>query len=120
MARVVGGTIHLKADGIAFDAKGNFTYNLGVPKREAVMGADSFHGVKETPQECYLEGEITDRLDLDVKALASILSATVTLEVANGKVIVFKNAAFTGDANVQTDEGNIAVRFTGESAKEIT
>lgn len=120
MARRVGGIIYIKADGEQYDAKGSFTYNLGVPKRDAVMGADKHHGYKELPQEAYLEGEITDRADLDVKTLLSINNATVTLELANGKVVVFRGAYFSGEGNVQTEEGNIAVRFTGESAQEIT
>lgn len=118
--RRVGGIIFIKVDGNQYDAKGQFTYNLGVPKREAVMGQDSHHGYKELPQEAYCEGEITDSGTLDVKALMSITGATVTIELANGKVAMFRNAYFSGDGNVQTEEGNISVRFTGESAMEIT
>lgn len=120
MARRVGGTIFIKVDGQQYDAKGSFTYNLGAPKRDAVIGHDALHGFKEIPQEAYCEGEITDRIELDVKALCNITDATVTLELANGKTVVFKNAFFSGEGNVQTEEGNIAVRFTGESGREIT
>lgn len=120
MARRVGGIIFVKVDGNQYDAKGQFTYNLGIPKREAVIGHDRHHGYKELPQEAYIEGEITDSGTLDVKALMTISDATVTLELANGKVVMLRNAYFSGDGNIQTEEGNIAVRFTGESAKEIT
>lgn len=120
MARRVGGIIFIKADGVQYDAKGQFTYNLGVPKRDPVLGHDKHHGYKELPQEAYCEGEITDSATLNVKQLMNINNATVTLELANGKVIVLKGAYFSGEGNVQTEEGNIAVRFTGETASEIT
>ena len=41
--RRVGGILEVKIDGTLFSAKGEFTYNLGTPKREAVVGADSVH-----------------------------------------------------------------------------
>jgi len=52
--RRVGGIIFLKVDGEGFQSKGNFTYNIGVPKKEAVVGADGVHGFKETPQSLFL------------------------------------------------------------------
>ena len=119
MSRRVGGIIFIKADGVQYDAKGAFEYNLGVAKRDPVIGHDRHHGYKELPQEAYCEGEITDSATLDVKNLLNISDATVTLELANGKTVVFKKAYFSGDGNIQTEEGNIAVRFTGESAQEI-
>ncbi len=115
----VGGIISVKVDGAQHRAKGSWTYNLGRPKREAVVGADVVHGYKETPQPAFIEGEITDRRGLDLAALLDTKNATVTLEAANGKVIVLRNAWFAGDGNVQTEEGNIQVRFEGLSADEV-
>lgn len=121
MARRVGGQIFIKADGVQFDAKGQFEYNLGALKREAVIGHDGLHGFKALPQEPYISGEITDNADLDLKNdLLNIEDATITLELYNGKVIVLRNAFFAGDGTVQTEEGNIAVRFVGDSAAEVT
>lgn len=56
----VGGIIELRIDGATLSAKGNFTYNLGRTKREAAVGSDTAHGFKETPQACFIEGEVTD------------------------------------------------------------
>jgi hypothetical protein len=114
-----GGVIFLKVSGTLQDAKGNFTYNLGVPKREAIVGAATTHGYKELAQVAFIEGEITDRSNLDVKALMEFNDETVTLELANGKVIALRNAWYAGDGNIGTDEGNIAVRFEGLSAEEV-
>jgi hypothetical protein len=114
------GTIFFKVDGQQYDAKGNFSYNLGSEKREAIVGSDAVHGYKATPQAPYIEGEITDRAGLDLKALQALDDVTVTLDLANGKTIVLRNAWFAAEGKVQTEEGNAEVRFEGRSAEEIS
>lgn len=115
----VGGIITIKVNGSQLAAKGNFSYNLGKPKREAVMGTDGFHGFKEAPQVAFIEGEVTDKYELDLSRLVAIENATVLLDLANGKSVVLNDAYFAGDGNGETEEGKIAVRFEGPSAKEI-
>ena len=114
------GTIYFKIDGTQHDAKGSFTYNLGAPKREAIVGSDKVHGYKETIQAPYIEGAITDRASLDVAALLVLDGVTVTLEISNGKTIVLRDAWFAGEGNITTEEGEIAVRFEGKSAEEVS
>lgn len=114
-----GGIIQLQINGEIYDAKGNFTYNLGRPKREAIIGADRVHGFKEMPQAAFIEGEITDRSTLDVSALIDIVSATVTLRLNNGKVIALRQAWYAAEGTGNTEEGNIQVRFEAEIAEEI-
>ena len=41
MTRRVGGIISIKVNGEVYNAKGNFTYNLGRPMKEAVVGHGS-------------------------------------------------------------------------------
>lgn len=113
------GILFLKVNGATQDAKGNFTYNLGRGKREAIVGADKVHGYKEMPQVAFIEGEITDASSLNLAALLATDDATVTLQLANGKVVVLRNAWYAADGNAQTEEGNIQVRFEAESAEEI-
>lgn len=113
------GTIFFKVDSTQHDAKGSFTYNLGAPKREGMVGADKIHGYKETPQIPYIEGEITDRSDLDVAAMLELDGVTVTLELSNGKVILLRDAWFAAEGNIGTEEANIQVRFEGLSAEEV-
>lgn len=115
-----GGIIQFKVDGIQYDAKGNFSHNFGVPKRESMMGADRRHGFKETPQPAYIEGEITDANDLDIRKVMSLRNVTVTLLVANGKTRVLRNADYCGaDGTVGSEEGNIQVRFEGDEMDEV-
>lgn len=115
----VGGIIFVKVDGQQFRAKGEFEYNLGIGKKEAVVGSDGVHGYKEDPQVGFIQGAITDESTLDVKALQSISDATVTLELGNGKVIVLKNAWYAEEGTIKTGEGEIPVRFEGLDADEI-
>ena len=103
-----GGVIFFKIDSVLRDAKGNFTYNMGAPKREALINADlSIAGYKEMGQVPFIEGEITDSRDLILSDFLNIENATLTLELANGKVFTLRNAWFAADGNVQTEEGNI-------------
>jgi hypothetical protein len=120
MAQRRGGVIQLQVNGEVYDAKGNFTSNLGLPMREAIVGADRVHGYKETPQVAFIEGEITDRKDLDLATLVTLKDATVTLTLANDKVFALHNAWFAGEGTGNSEEGNIAVRFEAESAEEIS
>lgn len=113
------GIVYLKVNGEIHDAKGNFNYNLGKPKREAIVGADTIHGYKETPQVAFIEGEITDRGTLNLESLVMLDDATITLELSNGKVFVLRNAWYAGEGSVGTEESNIQVRFEGKSGEEI-
>lgn len=115
----VAGIIALKVNGEQLLAKGNFEYNLGKPKREAVTGSDGTHGFKETPQVAYIAGEITDRSDISLDSLVTTRDATITLELGNGKVIVLRDAWYAGDGTGNTEEGNVDVRFEGMSADEV-
>src|SRR5215471_11400931 len=114
------GLIQVQINGEIQDAKGAWTYNMGAPKRDAIIGADGIHGFKEVPQVAFIEGEITDRGSLDVKGLATIENATVTLRLSNGKTIVLRQAWFAGEGTVSTDEANMQIRFEGAGAEEIT
>ena len=43
----VGGILSYKINGALFLVKGNWTYNLGLPKRTMIVGADRVHGFSE-------------------------------------------------------------------------
>lgn len=114
-----GGVIFVKVNGDLQQAKGSWSYNLGKPKRDPIVGADGVHGFKETPQAAYIEGKITDRGDLDLAALVTMQDVTVTLQLANGKTILLSNGWWGGEGTVSTEEGEIDARFDGITAEEI-
>ena len=114
------GIIYVKVDGKQYDAKGAYTYNLGKPKRDAIIGADGVHGYKETPQVAFIEGAVTDSDELDLATLVTADNVTVTLELNNGKIITLSRAWFAGDGTASTEEAEIPIRFESKSrAQEV-
>ena len=109
------GTITFKVDGAQLDAKGNFTYNLGYEKREALIGADRIHGYKATQQVPFIEGELTDSKSMSLKTLVNAENVTVTLELANGKTVVGAGMWYAGEGTGNTEEANIGIRFEGDT-----
>lgn len=119
MTNAVGGTIYIAVNGQNLRAKGNWTYNLGLPKREAIVGADGVHGYKTMPQVAYIEGTTTDRGDVDLADLVGATDVTVTLDLANGKTIGLFSAWFAGDGTGTTEEGEFNVRFDSSEPAEV-
>jgi len=115
----VGGIVFFKIDGTQFSAKGSWTYNLGIPKKEMIAGADSIHGFKEMPQVPFIEGTITDNDELDLAALLKSRDITATLELANGKTIVIEQGVFAAEGSGSTEEGEIEVRIEGIRGSEV-
>lgn len=117
-----GGIIFLKIDGVQYQAKGEFSYGLGKPTREAIVGSDAVHGYAENPIAPFIEGEITDGIDISLDTIANITDSTITLELANEKVIALRNAWSTNPDGLgaSTGEGNIPVRFEGLRAEEVS
>lgn len=118
MARLAG-TLYFKVDGKQYPAKGNFTYNLGAFKNEMMVGVDGPHGHSSVPQVPFIEGEITDMPDTPLKPLLNSVGGTVTLELANGKVIALQQAVYCHEGTVETETAKVPVRFEGIRADEI-
>jgi hypothetical protein len=119
MSQRRAGIIQIQVQGEIMDAKGSFSYNLGREKRESIVGADRIHGYKAMPQPAFIEGEITDRQTLDLDKLVSATEVTVTLQLANSKVIVLRDAFFAAEGTGNTEDANIQVRWEGASADEV-
>lgn len=113
----VAGTIELKVNGDLLRAVGDFTFNLGKPKREGVIGATGIDGFKEMPQLAFIEGTIRHTDRTNVAAICDVTDATVTLTLANKQVFVLRNAWFAGDSTGHTEEGTFDVRFEGVSGE---
>ena len=70
------------------------------------------------PQPPRIEGVITDQRDLILADFLNLTNETITLELANGKVIDQRNSWYGGDGDVTTEEGEIQVLFHGLSSEE--
>lgn len=113
------GTLFLQINGEIYDALGDFSYNLGEPKRETIVGADRVHGFSETPQAPFIEGKVTDRRTLDLRKLLRLEGATVTLKLAGGKTVVLRDGWYCGSGDVAANKAEVEVRFEGLSADEL-
>ena len=118
--RRVGGIIFFKLDGALYSAKGNFTFDIGEPKRDAVVGPDGVHGFKEMPKVPYIEGAITDSDEISLTDLFRFRDGAAILELANGKVISIAEAYYAGEGTGTTEEGEVPVRIEGIRGREIS
>lgn len=119
MSNRKAGLIELKVGGTQREAMGNFTYNPGRPKREAIVGADGVHGFKETAQPAFIEGEITDDVAFSIADLADFEEGPVSLKLGNGKVFRLHKAWFAGEGTGNSEDGKIAVRFEAKRGEEV-
>ena len=115
----IGGILYVRVNGELVQAKGSWSYNLGASKREAMVSTTGVAGYKEEPQVPYVEGEVFHQAGLDLQALQRITDATVTLELANGKTVVLREAWYAAEGTGSTDEGGVEARFEGVSAELI-
>lgn len=117
--RRVGGILFLRINGELLQVKSQVTYDLGRPKRDAVLGPSDVHGYTEKAKVPYMECTITDSPDLSSEDLQNLDDGTVVLEVPNGKIITLREAWYAGEGTQTTDEGEISCRWEGISADEI-
>lgn len=115
----VGGIVNLRRNGTLLRVKANVQIQGLTNKKEGVLGQDTVHGYKEIPQIPAFDTEITDALDTDLAELFSGTADTITCEVANGKVYALRDAWFAGEGTINSEEGNVTVRWEGLSVEEI-
>ncbi len=110
----IGGIFYLKVNGkLIITTEGEFTYNIGKPKRQAEKsGALKVAGFSAEAQVPYVDGEIYDTEDIEIEALLDTEDATVTIELYNGKTVILSGAYFCGEGEFNT-KGRLKVRFEG-------
>lgn len=112
---IIGGPVQLQIGGVIMNAKGDFTWDFGSPTNSVVM--DSVGRVVGVTQEFKpgkIKGKITDRGDLDVPALTSMVGGTVVIGAPNGKQVLMNPAHYTGSGEVNSKEGEIDVEWQGQ------
>ena len=116
----IGGIFYLKLNGkILVTSEGEFTYNLGKPKRQAEKnGALGVAGFSAEAQVPYVDGEIFDTEELEVEKLLDTENATVTIELFNKKTFILSSASFCGEGEFTT-KGRLKVRFEGMEAELV-
>lgn len=115
----IAGVAYVKYDGRQLPIRGSWKVNFAKLKREGISGQDRVHGYKEMPSVPSIEGEVSSTAEVSLPALLAITDATVTLEAANGKVYVLRNAWTAEDYTLETEDGKISVKFEGMDVDEL-
>lgn len=119
MGKRIAGTAYLKVDGGQYALRGSFTVSIDAFEREGIAGQDAVHGHKEMPRVPFIEGDISLVPELSIEDLAEVTDATVTAELANGRVYLLREAWTAGARELDTEEGKTSVRFEGMSGEEL-
>lgn len=115
----VAGIAYVKWDGRQIAARGKWKSNILPTKREGIAGQDGVHGYKEMPRVPMISGDVTYVEGSSIEELHKITDATITLELANGKTHVLRNAWHSDESEVDSEEGSFPVKFEGISGEEI-
>lgn len=109
----VAGVAFLSVDGVSYALSGELEYSPALVKRETVSGQDGVHGYKEMPVAPHIAGTIRDMDGLSIASLNAMTSVTVTLQLANGKLVVGRNMWTVEDVVAKSTEGTVEVRWEG-------
>jgi hypothetical protein len=115
----IGGVAYLKADGLQYELGGSITVSPSQVEREGKVGLSGVAGYTEKPRIPFIEADVHTTSDLSAEDLEDITAATVTAELANGKVYVLQGAWCTSALEIDGAEGQLTVRFEGVSCEEI-
>jgi len=118
-SKFVAGIIQLQVNSQTKDAKGEFTFNLGYPKRKTIVGNDKPHGAATEATIPFIEGKLTFSDTLDVVDVVTLRDADAVLTLENGKVISGKDMYYTGDADITTNEGEVPFRLECSEKLEV-
>jgi hypothetical protein len=119
MSQVRAGVASLLVNGERKRVKGNASYNLGFIRREAIVGQDGVHGLKEMPQAPFIEVELSIAPDENISEILDVQEATVLLALRNGNVVELRQAWCDSEGTISLDEATLSVRFVGLSATEV-
>ena len=122
MIQAVGGVAAIRVDGKLIRVKGSFNIHLGAEKRTAITGSvtQGVLGYKVEAGIPALDGKVVIGGGTNPQELVNIKDATITVELVTGDVFNLYEAWYAGDGQVETENGELAVRFEGTKSKYIT
>ena len=107
----LGGIAYIAVDGQNYLLRGELTYSPGNIARETVIGQDVVQGFLEKPRPPFISGTLSDSDGLTVSDFNAMTSVTVTLQLANGKMVTGNNMWTVEAQEVDTAEGKFAVKW---------
>ncbi|MBI3452935.1 MAG: phage tail tube protein [Rhodospirillales bacterium] len=119
MATKIAGVAFFNINGRQFDLRGDMTVSPDDIEREGVAGIDRVHGYIEKPRVPFMEGDFSDGRDVSFAELSRITDATVTIELANGKAYVFRNAWTASARELSVSDGKFKLRIEAKKCEEV-
>lgn len=113
----LAGTAYFAVNGISLLLT-EASYDVGTVDRESAVGMDGPHGYIEKPKVPSISISFRDSGGLTVAELNAFSNETVTLELANGKIIIGSNMWSTGDQEVNAQDGTGKLKMEGLSVVE--
>lgn len=119
MANRIAGTAYFSINGKRYSLVGSFRYRCSGEQREVKDGADGFHGIKVK----YLHGMIAATLRNDgsvpLNELNDFVDETMVCELANGKTVIGRNMARTGEpVTADAEEAEVEITFEGPDVRD--
>jgi hypothetical protein len=113
----VTGKFYVRVGGVLLPLSGDATLkNLGGIERKPVIG-NEVHGFQEEPVAVEVELSIVDKGVVDIKTLASIVNATITVETDRGDVYTIPNA-WAATAGELSSKGEIKMTFNAVTCEK--
>ena len=117
--KAIGGTAYLKIDGSQKTLAGSWSVSPTKSVKTGVVGLSGVAGFTEAPRIPYMEGSLIDNGSLSISELEAIKSATITLELINGKTYVGQEMFLAGEPTYDAATGEVSVRFEGKQIIEM-
>lgn len=114
-----GGVRKLKINGDTQLCKAIATIRPSDHHREAIIGACGYQGTAVKHDVPGADVTITDRKDLDVKALQDMVDGEVIIELYNGKTYTLIGATVLDQIEISPEEGEVTLVFGAEDVQEI-
>ena len=116
----IGGMLSFYADGVQYEARGEFKVTGPKLKREGVSGQDFVHGYTEMPIIPRIEGRLSIGNNLSIELLESLTNVTVQANLANGNSYVLTQAWTLSAFVIDTVQGSVEIVLEGISLQELT
>lgn len=115
----LAGIAYLSVDGVSYMLSGELSYGVSTIERKTLIGQDGVQGYSETPKAGFIAGTLRDAGNLTVADFNAMTGNTVTVELANGKMVSGGNMWTVEAQEVKSMEGTFEVRWEGLLVQEI-
>lgn len=118
MARIAG-IAYWKVDGSQLAVRGNLTVSPTLFEKTGIAGQDGIHGYSELPVVPYIQGDVSLVEGTSVEDIDAVTDATITAELADGRVYTLRNAWRAQRSEINSRDGQFTVRFEGMDCQEL-